>query len=165
MALDLSGNWWINGVDVWQAFNIAISEGSANLLRYPPKKEGIVHDWSDQNGKDYDLSHIFFDERTSTLKLYVLGVDEQNFWGKHDGFISLITQPGLHRLSLKSHGARNYYFFYKECNSYQQNITLKGIPTNVIAHTFSVTIVEPNPNPTGDAAQYIIDETGRFLIS
>jgi hypothetical protein len=163
--MDLSSNWYIDGIDIWLAYNMAISEGSANLLRFPQKKESLSHNWSDANGKDYDLSEIFFDERISTLKMYVLDVDEDAFWIKYNAFISKLSEPYLHRLSLKSHGARNYYFFYKECSSYQQNISLKGIPDNVIAHTFNITIVEPNPNPLGDVTEFIIDEESRFLIT
>jgi len=162
----MNGLWFLDGIDLWAAFNIAIEKGSADTLRMPPRKEGIVHDWPDAHGKDYDVSTFFFDEREITLNLFVIHQDEADFWKKHDAFIAQISKPGmLHRLNFKAHGNRNYYVLYKSAGPRIQVKSLKGIPANQVIHKFSINLVEPEPTPNPDAVTAISDEEGRIIIT
>ena len=58
--VDLSGYWFLDGIDVWKNFAIAIEKGTSDTLRYPAFKPPISHDWPDQNGIDVDLTKKFF---------------------------------------------------------------------------------------------------------
>src|SRR5436190_9059255 len=111
-----TGYAFIDGIDLWTAFNMIIEKGSADFLRYPPKKDSVQHDWKDSHGIDVDLSRYFFKERQGVLNMAMIADSEDDFWEKHNSFIATLTQPGTRRLSLKSHGQNSYDIFYKECN-------------------------------------------------
>jgi hypothetical protein len=162
---DVSGFYFIDGIDLWTAFGLMIEEGSADFLRYPPKKVSIEHDWMDSNGIDVDLSRVFFGPREGVLNCAIFAESEDDFWTKHNQFIATMTQPNLRRLSIKAHGERSYNVYYKECNNYKQIKALKGLDTAYkIVGRFSLVIVEPEP--TIDASNvFIVDEDGRFLIT
>lgn len=161
---DLSGRWFIDGIDLYTAFGIFIEEGSADLLKYAPKKESIEHDWKDANGREVDLSRIFFDQREVVLNMAIICTSAEDFWTKYQQFISQMIQPGLRRLTLASHGERSYYVYYKECNNYRAVKALTGEDSGMFAHRFSLVIVEPEPQV--DAShQFLVDEEGHYIIT
>jgi hypothetical protein len=161
---DLSGRWYIDGIDIFTTFGVFIEEGSADFLKYPPKKDGIEHDWKDANGREVDLSRFFFDQREGVLNMAIICTNATDFWTKHDQFISQMIQPALRRLSLASHGDRSYYVYYKECNNYSAIKPLTGDDAGLFAHRFSMVVVEPEPQV--DAShQYLVDEEGHFIIT
>lgn len=163
--MDLSGKWYLDGIDLWLNFGLIIEKGSADLLALPPKKESITHDWKDANGIDVDLTNFFFAEREIPLQCGILAASEEQYWQKKEAFFSQITQPGLHRLEIKAHGERSYYIFYKETNNYSQVTTLRNLPDDrKIAHKFTVVVVEPEPQLFNDSV-FIIDEDGRYLVT
>ncbi len=86
--INLSGYYFIDGVDVWANYALVIQKGSADFLRYPAKKESITHDWPDRNGLDVDLSKIYFKEKTGTLECMIITYTEAEFWLKHNLFNS-----------------------------------------------------------------------------
>jgi hypothetical protein len=160
-----SGLYYMDGVDLGTNFSMIIEDGSADFLRFAPKKESITHDWGDANGIDVDLSRVFFKERSGTLNCAIITTSEVDFWPKYRAFISLLTQPGLRRLQLTAHGQQSYYIYYQECTSYKQVKSLKGDSANpLIAHKFSILVVEPNPKI--DASnKFIVTANGKFLIA
>jgi hypothetical protein len=163
--IDFTGYVFIDGIDLWTAFNIMVEEGSAEFLRWPPKKESISHNWKDRNGIDVDLSRFFFSERQGSLRMGMIADNEDSFWQKHEQLIATLTQPGTRRLEFKSHGSRSYFVYYKECNSWTQVKALKGDGgVNIVAAKFAMTIVEPEPQ-IDPSNIYIVDEEGRFLIT
>ncbi len=163
--LDVSGYYFIDGIDLWTTFGLVVEEGSADMLQYAPKKESIKHDWMDSNGVEVDLSRIFFGPREIILKCAILCESEEEFWEKHDDFISHLIQPGKRRLSIKAHGERSYYVYYKECNNYTQVKALQGIDTpKKVAARFSLVLEEPEPQV--DASHtFLITEEGHFIIT
>jgi hypothetical protein len=166
---DLSGYFFMDGMDLWVNFGLVIERGSADFLRYPPKKESITHDWLDSNGVDVDLSRIFFQERQVTLACGIIADSEEDFWLRHDSFIATLTQPGLRRLMFKSHGDRQYFVYYKDCSNYTQIKALKGqeasiLGPNKVAAKFSLIIEEPNPF-VDSTLTVIVDEDGRYLTT
>lgn len=162
---DVSGYFFLDGIDLFSTFSMIIEEGSADFLRHPPRKSSIEHDWKDAHGRDIDLSRVFFDQREGVLNMAILCNTDAEFWTRHDGFISQFAQPGLHRLSLKAHGLRSYYIYYKECNNYSSVKPAKGIAdTYRIAYRFSIVVVEPEPQI--DASDvFLVNEDGYFLIT
>jgi hypothetical protein len=163
--LNPSGLSFIDGADLWTVYGMFIEKGTADFLRYAPKKDSITHDWMDANGIDVDLSRIFFSQREVNLSCAIITSDEDEFWAKHKAFVALMTQPGLRRLEITSHGQRSYFVYYKECNNYSQAIPLRGsTDPGMIAHKFNIVIVEPSPS-TDNGDVFIVDEDGRFLIT
>lgn len=168
--MDVSGKFFIDGQDLWAIYRVFIEESSAELLRYPPKKESITHDWRDANGIDVDLTAVFFAQREVAIVFAIITENEEDFWLYHDRFIALLVKPGLRRLQLSSHGQRSYHIFYKECNNYSNVIKLQGIdpnatliPDRLIAHKFTIVFVEPEPTVNRDV--FLVDDSGRHIIT
>lgn len=161
---DLTGYWFIDGIDLYSIFNVFIEDGSADFLKFPPKKSAIEHDWKDSHGRDVDLSQIFFDQREGTLNMAIIATDEADFFDKQKNFLSLFAQPGTRRFELKSHGQRHYFIYYKDCSSYKAVKALDGENTGLYAYRFTLNVVEPEP--VIDASQvFIIDHDGNYLIA
>lgn len=162
--VDLSNKWFIDGIDIFTAFGLFIEEGSADFLKFPPKKDSIEHDWMDANGRDVDLSRIFFDQREGVLDMAIIATDMDDFFTKQQSFIATMTQPGTRRLTLYSHGQKDYFIYYKECNNYKTVKALTGELTGLFAYRFSMVVVEPEPKI--DPSQvFIIDHDGNYLIA
>jgi hypothetical protein len=163
--MELSGRWFLDGVDLWIAYSIIIEQGSADFLKYPPKKTSVEHDWQDANGVDVDLSRVFFSKREGVLKVAIMCVNEDDFWLKHQNFLAHLAQPGLRRLELSSHGNRSYYVYYQETSSYDQVRALIGDPLSQypIRHRYSMVFVEPEPKI--DASNiFLAADDGALLI-
>jgi len=162
---DVSGYFFIDGIDLFTTFGMIIEEGSADFLKYPPKKAGIEHDWMDANGREVDLSRIFFDQREGVLNMAIFATTEDEFWTRHNQFISQMIQPGTHRLTLKSHGERSYYIYYKECNNYKKGKPLTGNgEANLVAYRFSIVVVEPEPQ-VDSSHVFLVAEDNVFIIT
>jgi hypothetical protein len=163
--IDVSGRAFLDGIDLWTVFSVFIEEGSADFLRYPPKKESITRDWGDSHGVEVDLSRVFFGSREGVLNCAIITTSETDFWLKHNALISQLVQPEKRRLSFKSHGERSYYVYYKECNNYKSAAPLKGeTDDGLFAYRFSLVIVEPEP--VVDASHvFLVNEDDVFIIT
>lgn len=160
-----AGMVYIDGYDLYKTFGMGIEKGSADLLRYAPRKASLEHDWLDQNGVDVDLSANYLAQREITLNCWILAPDENAFWDQHDKLISQLMKPGKHRLELTAHQGRNYYVYYKDCSNYTQVKAVIGRDgERMIAHKFYLTIVEPEPQ-LNNVAIAISDDNGRVLIT
>lgn len=160
-----SGYWFIDGMDVWNTFAIAIRKGTSGFLQYSERKDSITHDWPDQNGLDIDTSKVFFKERLITLQCWLMTETEDDFWVKRKAFSTLIAKPGQRRISIAAHKNRSYMCIYKSCSEYQQvtGKALKGIPANFIVHEFNLTFLEPMPQ-LETSEIFIAADNGAFLI-
>jgi len=162
--VNLSGKWYIDGIDIFTAFGLFIEEGSTDFLKFPPKKDAIEHDWMDANGRDIDLSRVFFDQREGTLNMAIIATDMDDFFTKQQSFIATMIQPGTRRFTVTAHGQRDYFIYYKECNNYKAEKALTGQQTGLFAYRFSMVVVEPEPQI--DASQvFIVDHDDNYLIA
>jgi hypothetical protein len=167
--VDISGYSFIDGIDLWTAFGIFVEEGSADFLRWAPKKETIVHDWMDSNGIEVDTSRFFLKERRGGLNCGMIANSEATFWQNHRSFIATLMQPGLRRLNFRSHGDNAYYVHYIECSNYIQVKPLLGKDESIygpnrVAGRFTLIIEEPNPQ-IDPSMVYLVDEEGRFIVT
>jgi hypothetical protein len=159
-----NGKYFLDGIDL-ATFAMIVEDGSADFLRFAPRKQSIQHDWGDANGIDVDLSRVFFKERTGTLNCAIITDTEEDFWNKHDAFITQFTQPGLHRLQITSHGQRSYFVCYQDCTTYKQVEPLTGsVLDGLIAHRFSIQIMEPQPQ-INNKNIFLVDHNGKFIIA
>lgn len=164
--MELNGYWFIDGIDIWSAFSMVLEEGSADFLKFPPRKASTEHDWKDSNGVQVDLSRFFFQKREGVLNFLMFAETEAEFWQKYESFIATMTQPGLRRLELKSHNNRSYYIHYQETNNWSQIKNLKGewADTYKIIQKFSMVVVEPEPQ-VDSSNVYLVTEDNKFIIS
>jgi len=164
--VDLSGKWFIDGIDLFATFKLFIEEGSADFLKFPPKKASIEHDWMDSHGREVDLSRVFLDQREGVLEMAIIATNRDDFFQKQSDFITHMTQPGKRRFEIDSHGNRSYYIYYKECNNFRAVKALTGSMTGYFAYRFSLVVVEPEPQ-AGIAGEnvFLIDEDNRFIVT
>lgn len=165
--MNLQGLWRIDGIDLWTTYGIILEEGSADFLKYPPKKQSTEHDWGDSDGIDVDLDRIFTSKREGVLRFAIFANSTQEYFDRNDAFFTLWKQPGLRRLEIASHNDRSYYVYYQETTTYEQVGRLKpGNPLEEyeIAHRFSVVVVEPEP-VAYPGNVYIVTDDGKFIIT
>ena len=160
-----SGFWFLDGMDIWNNFNIGIQDGLAKFIPLTKRKDSITNNWSDQNGIDVDVSRHFFSERTVSLNCWIFTESENEFWTKRNAFIQQWAKPGLRRLTVTAHQGRSYFVIFQEVSGYTQvkSHTLKNLPDNMIVHEFTITLLEPQPQADyGDV--FIAADNGEFLI-
>jgi len=162
------GYWYLNGHDIWLNYNLAIKKGTADFLQYAPSKDVITNDWPDQHGLDIDTTSKHFKERTITLQMWGITETEDEFWLKHDAFITELMKPGTSRITITAFQSRSYFVIFKSCSNYEQvpKNTLRNIPEHLIVHQFSLVLLEPQPQ-LGDGANldtFIAADNGEFLI-
>lgn len=166
MALELSNMWWIDGIDLWSAFNLVIHKGATTFLELPPKKEGIEHDWLDADGKEFDLSKIFFQSREITLDCSIIATDEAAFIQKRDLLLNQFRKPGHRRLQFRSTGQRSFYVFYKDSSGWTAREALKGTPAEgQVMYSFNLVFVETNPMAGASEDVFLVTHDGAFLIA
>jgi hypothetical protein len=162
--MNLSGYYFIDGKDIWTAYNIFVESGSDDFLQYPAKKESITHDWMDSNGIDVDLSRVFLEPREITLRCAIIVTSSDQFWQKYTGFIADLTQPGTRRIEVAEFGSRSFNVHYKSCNDFTRLTRVKEGTTTKIACKFTLVLVEPVP-VLDNGNIFIVDEDGRFLVT
>ncbi|MCP1997303.1 hypothetical protein [Flavobacterium sp. HSC-61S13] len=109
-------------------FGLIIQTGTASLLNYPERKEGLKWDWAEENGTEYSLRQVFFKDKEVTLKCAILASSPTDFWAKYNAFFQELTKPEWQRLFIFDHD-RTYEVFYKKSDSFQKTLKrLKNVP-------------------------------------
>lgn len=163
--VNATGLHWMDGMDLWTVFGIFVESGSDDFLKFPPRKPSIEHDWQDSDGKDVDLSRIFFQDRDITLHCALVANDENDFWAKRAAFINQIRQSGTRRFEVNEFGTRSFYVYYKEMTGLTRYTRLKD---GLCACKFIIVFTEnlPATATEGDGSNvFLIDEDNRFIIT
>jgi hypothetical protein len=92
--IDESRVYKIDELDYWTAFNYMIESGSDDFLAMPDSKEVYSIDFKDGNGKQYDLTKRYFEDKVVTQSGYILANTKGEFWEKYIALWNLITSPG-----------------------------------------------------------------------
>lgn len=162
MALTQENRYFLDGIDLWLGYRVGVESGSDDFLRMPKKKEGIQHDWQDENGLDVDLSRIFLEAKEVELKCHILAPTEADFWISYDALLATLTKPGVRRLTITEFG-RDFYVFYKSCEIYTRFTRL--LDSNLVACKFTLKLMEKNPTASALPPSFLVDEAGRFIIT
>jgi hypothetical protein len=167
--LNATGLHWIDGKDLWTVFGIFVESGSDDFLKVPPRKPSIEHDWMDTDGKDVDLSRIFFQDRDITLKCALVATNEADFWAKRAAFIAELRQPGTKRFEVNEFENQSFFVYYKEMTGLTRFTRIRDLDgvTPLVACKFTIVLTEnlPADASIGNSNVYIVDEDGRFLIT
>lgn len=84
--------------DVWTAYGYMVESGGDGLLALYKSKEVYSKDWKGQNGRQYDLSQRFFEDKVVTLSGVIVADDETDFWDKYLAFWDVLSSPGAKTL-------------------------------------------------------------------
>lgn len=156
-----SGRYYLDSVDLWNAYGLVVSSGVDEFLKIPERKDSITHDWMDRDGIDVDTTSNFFKEKDITLSVAIIGANEADFWDKYDKLLNHLKRPGTRRIEVTE--LKRYFFvFYKNCSSFT---TLTRITSeSKVACKFTMVFTENEPS-INNTNQYLVDEEGRFLIT
>jgi len=105
-------------------FNLLILTGLAKFLEFPARKEVPAYNWIEQNGQDYMLDHVAFQNKEVVLTCAIITDTVSDFWNCYNAFFAEITQPGWQSLFVNDHD-KTYDVFYKSSSDFK--ITLKRL--------------------------------------
>lgn len=88
----MKGELYIDGVDVYEAYGVSVSDSAYDdLVCLPSLKPISFNDWQEQNGIDPDLSSPIIAAKSITLPFNIKGGKDSYY-----GFISSITDGAYH---------------------------------------------------------------------
>lgn len=163
---DYSGQYTIDSNDFWSVYGWMIESGSDALLQLPKSKEVYTKDWKGQNGKQYDLTKRFFDDKTVTLSGHLIADDEGDFWAKYLALWELIKSPGtrtIYSFELK----QTFAAFYLESPNTKRFTRLQDHPGKIAMKLdvqFQVMFMEFDP-PTNVPRPPIVNAGGNRIIT
>lgn len=157
-----AGFYSLDGQDMWTTYGVFIEKGSDEFLVPPERKEGITHDWFDQNGIDIDVSSPAFKQRDFTIQCALIADNEADFWAKYEAFMSKLMSPGTRTLFIKEF-ERDFSVIYMKCNNFTRFTRLKTV--NKIAAKFTISLMEPALLEilTDESGNVLTDENGNIL--
>lgn len=167
MAVNLTGFWSVEGLDLWDNFGAVIMKGTADFLKYAPAKPATQHDWDGESGVELDTSNPQFAPRTIVLQMGIHAANTLDCHTKRESLIAQLMTPGLHSFRIASHGlARFYAVSYRECSPFTAIKPLRLPSGDELSnvHHFTLTLFEPKPT-LQNASSFITDEAGRFIVS
>lgn len=92
--MNASGLYKLEGLDVWTGYNYAVGSGSDDLLQLYKSKEVYSFDWKGQNGRQYDLTKRFFEDKIVTISGHIVVDTKEEFWQKYLALWNLLKSPG-----------------------------------------------------------------------
>ncbi len=109
----------LNENSLADTYRMIIQTGTAKLLEYPERKEGVTNDWREENGKEYDLGLVRYKEKTVVLSCAFLADDDEEFWQNYNAFFEELTQSGWQNLYIADHD-KTYEISYKKTSNFEK---------------------------------------------
>lgn len=109
----MKGQLYIDGKDVFTELGVATLQGNyGELVTFPSSKTPDSNDWSEEDGKEFDLSSITLDSREFTLSF---GFFEE--W-RYNNFVALISDMAYHDFNFPQLG-RTFKLRLSSQNSFE----------------------------------------------
>lgn len=124
------GQYSIDSFDLWASFGYVIESGSDDLIQLPKSKEVFSYDWKDQNGRQYDLSKRFFDDKIGTLSGYIIANDKDDFWTKYLALWDVLKSPGQRQL-YSFELEQTFNVFYLESPNSKRFTSIQDFPDKI----------------------------------
>lgn len=156
-----SGKYYLDSIDVWNAYGLIVSSGIDDFLKFPERKESITHDWLDRDGIDVDLTETFLKEKDISLDIAIIADNETDFWDKYEKLLNHLRRPGARRIEV-TQLSRSFFVFYKNCSSFTALTKIRN--ENKIACKFTLVLTENEPS-INSTNVYLTDEEGRFIVT
>lgn len=109
----------LNGLNLFDTFNLVIQTGTAELLEFPERKEILSNDWREENGQEYDLENPTFKDKEITLSCAIATDTDAEFWTNYNALFNELKKEGFANLFIWDHG-KNYDVFYKKSSSFRK---------------------------------------------
>ncbi len=117
----------LNNKNLFSQFGVIIQTGTAELLKFPERKESLTSDWREENGQEYDLSLVRFKDKEISLSCAILADNDVSFWTYYNAFFDEISRVGWQQLYIEDH-SKTYQVFYKKSDGFKKAAKrLKGV--------------------------------------
>jgi hypothetical protein len=140
--MDVSGLYRLNNFDFYDTFGFVVESGTDDFLKFPTRNEPYSKKWAEQNVKEYDLSHPFFEDAPATFTGAIVADNEADFWNKYYSFWGLLKSPGSLTLYINEFET-NFLVFYKSMNTVKRVTRIKGASQVVVRVEITFQIITP----------------------
>lgn len=137
-----AGQYELQGIDMYTRYGWFSKERSSSddLLKYPKAKDPESHDWTDDNGKEYDLDERFVEDGIITLTGYLEAPNENEFWKRYYLLRAAFLQPG--ELNLYNFEAgKNFKVFYKDNTKFRRVTRIKDVNYICVEMDFQLQLI------------------------
>lgn len=107
----------LNGRLLYDEFGLVIQTGTEGLLTFPERKFGHINDWREEDGLEYDMSLVRYQEKEVTLSCAIMANDDLEFWTRYNDFFKEITKEGYQAISINDH-SYIYLVAYKKTSQF-----------------------------------------------
>ncbi len=118
----------LNDKNLLSMFSFVIKTGTAQLLEFPERKEGVTNDWREENGTETDLDLVRFKDKEVTLDCAIVTDTDTEFWTAYNAFFAELTKPGLQSLFIFDHSQTYQVSYKKTSNFIKTSKNLIGVP-------------------------------------
>jgi hypothetical protein len=164
---DFSGEQYVfSGSDLWTAYGYMVETGGNDLLQLYKSKEVYAKDWKGQNGKQYDLTKRFFEDKIATLSGVLVADDEDDFWEKYLALWEVLKSPGaktLYSNDLK----QTFSVFYLDSPNSKKLTPLSDYPGKIgmrLDIQFQVMFMEFEPPTSGPRPPIVYAGGNRSIV-
>lgn len=119
----------LNDKNLYKEFGLFIQSGTADLLKFPERKDPISEDWPDEDGAAYDLKAPRFKDKEVRLHCAFIASSDADFWMAYNTLFEELKKPGYQKLYVHDH-SKTYEVFYKQSGEFKKATKrLKGVDT------------------------------------
>lgn len=119
----MNGELYINGVDAWSNYGVALANESLSALMIPPAlKSYVTNESANLNGKivaDAPIALPKVASRDVQVTVYLHASSQQQFLTRYNAFVSVL-QGGIVTLRTKYQPTVLYKLTYTSCNQFSQ---------------------------------------------
>lgn len=132
----MTGDLIINGKDAFTEWGVSLSQTALTTLMTPSEMKEYIKTTARTESGSRLVNNATINERTITLDLHLVAVDEAAFLKQYAAFCDVLAGG---ELTIRTRWQPNviYRLFYQSCSQYSQLI-------NGLAK-FSLKVIEPNP--------------------
>ena len=141
----MTGLYFLNGMDMYTAFGFIPEEGCSDDFLKPRNRKAVYeNDWADESGKEYDLASVpVYEDRIFTLKGYIRGNNEADFWNKYNSLLASFNTVGVHVLTVGEFSgnpelSQGFKVFIRAYTQAQRYTRVKGDNTVMAAISIEV---------------------------
>lgn len=145
-------------------YGIEVIGGWNDLLKSPTVKQNLTRSFATSDGQVYDVDHVVFNSKETTLKCSLSAVSTARFWECYTAFFNDLIQPG-ERLLYWDYIGEEYPCYYKKSSGF------KVVSLDPVVIEFNLTLVftvfrigETEYLLATEAGELLETEDGEYLI-
>ncbi len=139
----MTGQYKINGTDIFTAYGLIARPGFYNeLLKLPKPKPGYARSWPEEHGTERNLTQIFYESRILNLPFYLYASSEAQFYTRYSALAAFLFTAGRFNFDAIEMN-RRFSLLYQDMTSFEKLTLIKG-STKIYAAT-TIQVVDDYP--------------------